>query len=483
MLIDREKELAELNLLLEEPGAHLLAVSGRRRLGKTTLLLEWARRSGRPYLYWVASRALASFLLRQFSQTVWCQAHPDDIVPATFSFDHWADVFEQVARLAADRHQYIVILDEFPYAVEADSALPSILQNTWDHYLKATPVVMVLCGSHVGMMGRLLRYDAPLFGRMVGPLRVEPLPFRALAQFFPRYTAPERVAVWAILGGVPAYLERFNDSQTIAANVRRHVFRSTGLFRTDPDHLLHESLREPQNYIAILLAIAAGYHRVIDIISAAGLPGTRQADPYLARLRELGFIRRELPATVPEAKRATSRLSRYVLADNYLRFYFRFIWPNQGLLEQRLDDRLWALINEQLQAFVGETAFEELCREWILAQARADRLPFSPDRVGAHWGGGVQVDVVAVGWRERVILLSGCKWGAEPVGQRVVRELIEEKTPKVLQRLPGDSLDWTVHYAFFARAGFTKAAQAEAQTRQALLVDLGTLDRDLQAAF
>jgi hypothetical protein len=404
-----------------------------------------------------------------------------DVVPATFSFDHWSDAFEQVARLAADR-QYIVILDEFPYAVEVDSALPSILQNAWDHRLKATPVVMVLCGSHVGMMGQLLRYDAPLFGRMVGPLHVEPLPFRALAHFLPRYTAAARVAIWAILGGVPAYLERFDGSQTIAANVRRHVFRSTGLFRTDPDHLLHESLREPQNYIAILLAIAAGHHRVTDIVSAAGMLGSKQADPYLARLRELGFIRREVPATVPEAKWATSRLSRYVLVDSYLRFYFRFIWPHQGLLEQGLDDRLWALINEQLRAFVGETAFEELCREWVLVQARASRLPFSPDRVGAHWGGGVQVDVVAVGWRERAILLGECKWGAEPVSRGVVRELIEEKTPRVLQRLPDDGLDWTVHYAFFARAGFTEAAQAEAKARKALLVDLDTLDRDLQTA-
>ncbi|MFQ5859410.1 MAG: ATP-binding protein [Anaerolineae bacterium] len=480
MLIDREKELTELNLLLEEPGAHLLAVSGRRRLGKTTLLLEWARRSGQPYLYWVASRAPAPLLLRQFSQTVWRQVHPDDVVPATFSFDHWADAFEQVARLAADR-QYIVILDEFPYAAEADSALPSILQNAWDHHLKATSVVMVLCGSHIGMMERLLRYDAPLYGRMVGPLRVEPLPFRALADFLPSYTAAERVAVWAILGGVPAYLERFDDSQALAANVRRHIFRSTGLFRTDPEHLLHESLREPQNYIAILLAIAAGHHRVTDIVSAAGMSGTKQADPYLARLQELGFIRRELPATVPEAKRATSRLGRYVLADNYLRFYFRFIWPHQGLLEQGLDDRLWELIGEQLHAFVGQAAFEELCREWVLVQARTGGLPFSPDRVGAHWGGGVQVDTVAVNWRERATLLGECKWGVRPVGRNVVRELIEKKAPKVLKRLPGDDADWTVSYAFFARAGFTEAARTETQVHDALLVDLATLDRDLQA--
>lgn len=480
MLIDREKELAELNLLLEEPGAHLLAVSGRRRLGKTTLLLEWARRSGRPFLYWVASRAPVPLLLRQFSQTVWRQTHPDDVVPATFSFDHWSDAFEQVARLVAGR-RYIAILDEFPHAVEADSALPSILQNAWDHHLKATPVVVVLCGSHVGMMEQLLHYDAPLFGRMVGPLRVEPLPFRALAQFLPRYTAAERVAVWAILGGVPAYLERFDNSQSIAANVRRHVFRSTGLFRTDPDHLLHESLREPQNYIAILLAIAAGHHRVTDIVSAAGMPGTKQADPYLARLRELGFIQRELPATVPEARRPTSRLSRYVLADNYLRFYFRFIWPHQGLLEQGLDERLWELIGEQLRAFVGETAFEELCRQWVLVQARAGRLPFSPDRVGTHWGGGVQVDVVAVGWRERAALLGECKWGAEPMSRNVVRELIEKKSPRLLQRLPDDGADWMLHYALFARTGFTEAARAEADAHGALLVDLDTLDRDLQA--
>ncbi len=208
-----------------------------------------------------------------------------------------------------------------------------------------------------------------------------------------------------------------------------------------------------------------------------------QADPYLARLQELGFVRRELPATVPEADRATSRLGRYVLADHYLRFYFRFIWPNQGLLEQGLNDRLWELISEQLRAFVGETSFEELCRAWVLAQARAGRLPFSPDRVGAHWGSGVQVDVVAVGWRARTVLLGECKWGAEPVGRDVVRELIEKKGPKLLQRLPDDGTHWTVHYAFFARAGFTEAAQAEGQAHGALLVDLDTLDRDLQTAL
>jgi AAA+ ATPase superfamily predicted ATPase len=450
-------------------------------LGKTTLLLEWARSTSQPYLYWVASRAPGHLLLRQLSQAVWHHMHPTDVVPSTFSFDDWSDVLEQVARLAAEQ-QHIVILDEFPYAVEVDAALPSVLQSSWDHHLKDAKMVMVLCGSHIGMMERLLRYDAPLFGRMVGPLRVGPLPFQALAQFFPRYTAAQRVAVWAVLGGVPAYLERFDDSQTIAANVQRHVFRSTGLFRTDPHFLLHEVLREPQNYLSILLAIAAGSHRVTDIVSAAGMQSVKHADPYLARLRELGFIRRDLPVTVPEKKRATSRRGRYVLADNYLRFYFRFIWPHQGLLEQGLDTRLWNLINEQLRAFVGETAFEDICREWVLSQARAGRLPLSPDRVGAHWGSDVQVDVTAVAWQGKRILLGECKWGVGRVGRAVVRDLIEQKTPKVLQALPDSGAGWTIHHIFFSRAGFTEAAQAEAHSHGARMVDLATLDRDLQVA-
>jgi hypothetical protein len=99
-------------------------------------------------------------------------------------------------------------------------------------------------------------------------------------------------------------------------------------------------------------------------------------------------------------------------------------------------------------------------------------------RVGSHWAQDVQVDVVALNWREQAILLGECKWGVDAVGRAVVRELIEEKTPKVLQALPDSGREWTVHHALFARTDFTKAAQAEAQTRKAILVDLTALDRE-----
>ena len=106
-----------------------------------------------------------------------------------------------------------------------------------------------------------------------------------------------------------------------------------------------------------------------------------------------------------------------------------------------------------------------------------DTEPFAPEIVGSHWAADAQVDVVALNWRDRVILLGECKWGSSPVGRSVVRELVD-KAPKVI---PGH--DWQVHQAFFARAGFTDAARAEAEAKGAFLVDLTTLDQDLGRAL
>jgi hypothetical protein len=196
----------------------------------------------------------------------------------------------------------------------------------------------------------------------------------------------------------------------------------------------------------------------------------------------MDYVRRELPVTIPPAKRASSRMSRYVLADNYLRFYFRFVRPHLDLLAQRLYDVVEQRIAEQLRAFIGMTTFEELCREWILTEARAGRLPFMVEQVGAHWSSKVQVDVVAANWRDKQLLLGEAKWQTDRVSRRLLRELVEDKTLRVLATLPDEGKGWDVHYAFFARAGFTEEAGAFADKHAMRLVDLIVLDNTLLAA-
>lgn len=476
MFVDREQDLADLNDILSRPGAQLILVSGRRRVGKTTLLIEWARRSGCPLVYWVASRSSAGVLLQDFSQTIWHHSHPHDVIPASFSYDTWTEAYRQIAALAAGQ-RLIAIQDEFAYATDADSSLPSLLQNAWDHHLKQSQVCLVLAGSHISLMNDLQARAAPLYGRFTAQLRVDPLPFRALKAFFPRYDMEKRVAVYAILGGIPAYLEHFSDQYTLRENLERTVIRRTGMFRSEPMVLVGDLVREPRYYAAILRVIAAGRHTPDEIEKAGAVP-PGNAGKYLNKLVELHLVERRLPATIPRGQRTTQ--SRYYLRDPFLRFYYRFLEPNQDLLELELTDALWSLINEQLRAFIGVTAFEELCREWTRVEGRTGRLAFIPQAISGHWSPTVQVDVAAVSWREKAILLGECKWGTGPVPRQVVSELVEDKTPKVLATLPGGQTAWKVYHAVFAQAGFTEAAEAMAREHGATLVNLERLERDLE---
>jgi AAA+ ATPase superfamily predicted ATPase len=248
------------------------------------------------------------------------------------------------------------------------------------------------------------------------------------------------------------------------------------LFRNEPDVLISDLVRETRIYESVLRAIATEARTPAEISSGTGIP-PQNLPPYIRRLVELRLIERRIPATIPPSQRQTTTRSRYHVRDPYLRFYFRFIERNQEMIELGLIDALWEQIAEQFRAFIGNTTFEELAREWVVAQARIKSLPFTPEIVGAHWATDSQIDVVAINWREKAILLGECKWGTNPIGREVIRELID-KTSRVV---PGN--DWKVHYAFFARAGFTPAAQQTANEARALLVDLVRLDSDLLAAL
>lgn len=474
--VGRAADIAELNYLFEQRSV-MASVYGRRRVGKTTLLVEWMRRSGRPTLYWVARRDTPGELRQSLARAIYRWAFPQDPNPEPPTFTHWESLFLRFAEMIRTSGQPLVaVFDEFPYAIESDASLTTNLQAAWDHALKLVPITLVLSGSHIGMMVELLEENAPLYGRITAELPIHPLPFAATEDFFPTYSTAERVAVYSILGGIPAYLERFSDSKSLSDNIRDQLFRRTGMFRSEPSVIISELVRETRNYESVLRSISRGNHTPTTIANGAKLE-VSNLPPYLRRLTKLRLIERRTPVTVPPDERETTTRSKYHLLDPYLRFYYRFIEPNVEQIEMGLDRTTWERISEQFRAFIGRFTFEEICRQWVLAQARHSRLPFTPEYVGSDWSGEAEVDVVAINWRERQILLGECKWTVDAMGRSIVTGLVE-KTPLIVSLK-----DWTVHYAFFSRAGFTDAAEAEMRQIGAIGVALERLDRDLRGEF
>lgn len=471
MFIDRQKELHFLNNILtrQRPGpAQMILLYGRRRVGKTALLLHWAETNDTPYTYWSAEKEPANLQRRKLYARL--QNVPLRQAPI---FDSWAELWDAVANIIGQK-RHILILDELPYAAEGDPATLSALQHAWDHHFQHSNIILVLCGSQVKAMEALQFHQSPLFGRLTGQWHLQPMPFTTLAEFLPAWSHEERVAAYAVVGGIPAYLNWLNPGLSLVENIRQIILAEGGMFLAEPTFLLYDEVREPQSYLAVLKAIGTGQHTLSEI-SHAAMIATSHLSIHLVRLQELKMVERRLPATIPPAQRRHSRQGRYHLQDPFFRFYFRFIAPFYDYLPFDTD-KLLDKIKQELRAFVGQTTFEELAQQWVIQQGRAGSLPFIPDIVGAHWSRRAQVDVVAINWTERQILLGECKWGHEAVSRQIVRELIDRKVPLVTRDLPEEGAGWQVYYALFSRAGFTAAALTElGQAHQGLAIDLPTL--------
>ncbi len=235
----------------------------------------------------------------------------------------------------------------------------------------------------------------------------------------------------------------FDDRLSITENLQQRIVTPANIMMEDAVFLLHEQLDEPRNYMAIIEAIAAGHHTLSDLARMAGISRTH-ISKYLGVLQELGYVERQVPATVRRPKK--SRKGRYVIVDPYMRFYFRFLHPNLSFLERGMQQQTISLLQDHLADFIGTHTFEELCQDWITVQADLGKLPFLPDRVGGFWSPQAQVDVVAISWRTKNILLGECKWVQGKVGRGVVRQLAE-KSERVVPKG-----DWKHSFCLLSRA-------------------------------
>ncbi len=271
MFVDRQQELDFLNSLLtrKHPGpAQLILMFGRRRVGKSELLLKWATQSGLNYIYWEAVKENATQQRRRLLAKIM-----NVPLASTPIYHSWPDLWDAAAPLLlAKRH--ILILDELPYAADADSAMLSALQYAWDQHFQKSESILALCGSRVHVMETLFARQSPLFGRMTAQWHLNPLPFSSLAEFFPKWDADERVAAYAILGGIPAYLNWLEPGLALVDNIRQVMLDAGSMFLAEPAFLLYDEVRDPNNYLAILKAIGGGAHTLTEISERAFIPST-----------------------------------------------------------------------------------------------------------------------------------------------------------------------------------------------------------------
>jgi len=473
--VGRHIELQALDRFLSAPQAGLAILYGRRRVGKTTLLEQWLSHGPREALYWTATTKGAAILLRDFSQALLRSDRRFTApIPESFTFPSWEEAFERLGHIAeASPDPFVVVLDEFTYLIAAYPPVASVLQVAWDRRLSKIPQLrLILTGSSIGLMERhVLAANAPLYGRASAVLQLHPLPYGTFVEVFPDWSPDERVAAYAVTGGVPAYLAPLARGKSFVEGLRDFALVPGSLYLNDPILLLHEQLQDTTIYVSILQAIARGAHSWPDIAREA-LMAQNHVGYYVKNMEVLRLVAGRVPVLAGNAERR--RGLRYHIQDPFLRFYFRFVEPHLSDLERGRTSRAVQTIREDLRAFIGKYVFEDLCREWVSESAEADLIGFLPETTGSFWSQTdqpVELDIVAASRRAKRLLIGEAKWGDKPVAEKILTDLIARS-----QRMPQVAQGWRTDYVLFARKGFTPALTRYAASIGAQLITLVDLE-------
>ena len=442
--IDRADEMRRLGAALTDPGA-LAVIWGRRRVGKTRLLIEWSRRHDGLY---VAADTSAPTVQRRYLAAAVEHRFPGF---ADVEYPDWRSLLLRLASEArGSGWPGPFVLDELPYLVAADRTLPGVLQ-AWVDTTPGRPTLVVSGSSQRMMHGTILAAGAPLYGRAREAFAVRPLRAGYLADLFPAAGGRDLLALYAAWGGMPRYWELAEPfCLDVESAVDTLVLDPAGPLHLEPDRLLLEEIPPATALRPFLDVIGAGAHRVSEIAGRLGWPASSLARP-LAALTEMGLVRRETPfGSDPRS----GKRSLYRIDDPFLRLWFRVVAPGRTALAQApRETRLeyWRRHRAGLEA----QAWEELCRMAVpflhrSASPLADLGPWEPAQ--RYWRRSEpEYDVVARSVDGRRLLVGEAKAASRPLAAASLR--FRPSAPAI-----PDADDLEIVSVVFAPLGTTGAA-------------------------
>lgn len=403
--VNRSEELGALDRFWESPGAGMGIVWGRRRVGKTLLLSEFAR--DRRGVFHTATSRPAADELSAFSRVAADAGLLSDSFRdlAARPFADWQDALETLAAAARDS-PLLLVIDEFPALVETNPELPSVLRAVWDRLREQTRLKVLLCGSAVRVMEAAQEERAPLYGRFDLSLQLHPFEPWEAALMLPKLSPSERALVWGVVGGMPLYLSWWDQEADIERNVGR-LFCEPGAPLLNEGRLVLATEADAGDLARqALYAVASGRSRFNEIEQAI------QADPtrVLERLVALRLLRRYHPVTETGTR---TRRRIYRLADNFLAFWLGMVDRHRAEIERGLGSTIAPVLVAGLSDHLGHP-YEEAFRMHLRRMAAAGELGPEIVAVGPWWDAAkepVEIDAVALSGRSRrPVLVGECKW-------------------------------------------------------------------------
>lgn len=456
--INREEELASLEREYDRKGSSLVIIYGRRRVGKTRLITKFIE--DKNSLFFLASEESEAQNRTEFKNRAADFLSNELLRNADIS--SWDLIFKEIINKHFEEKPVIVI-DEFQYIGKSNPAFLSVFQRIWEELLKDREVMVILCGSLISMMkSQTLDYSSPLYGRRTAQICLKQISFRHYRGFFPEKNEKELIEFFSVTGGVPKYIELIGKEKDIFTSIKNNILDRSSYLYDEPEFLLQQEVSEIGSYFSVIKSIASGNRKLSDIAASIGLKATG-ITKYLKTLIDLDIVGREVPVTEKDPEKSKKGL--YVIKDNYISFWFKFVYPYKSLIESGNTDYVMEKIRQGLVQNHVSYVYEDICREKMQTMALQGELPFRFSKIGRYWDKNTEIDIVALDTNSENMIFGECKYRNELMGTDVLKAL-EEKTKNVDWN-KGRRKEW---FVLFSISGFTKALKNEAREREDIIL-------------
>ncbi len=393
--VNREAELRALETVWESRPS-LVIIYGRRRIGKTRLILEWLRGRGGVGRHAYYHAVPAKHEVNLTSMAISLEEHLGIKGLSKVSFKSIDSLLELVSQYVSDA---VIVIDEFTYWVRAEPRVVGELQRFVDHVLPGTRLMLVLMGSLVGVMFReVLGGGAPLYGRASSRIKLDELKLRDLRAMHPSLGIEEVFLTYATFGGVPFYHVLIEGYEDVAEAIWDMFLAPTARLRDEVSFMLRDEFRDPSTYYSVLKAIASGADTPSRIAEVTGMH-RQHVSKYLAVLEELGLIGREIPLF--------SKKGRYVIKDKLIMTWFNIVEPITMRDPSPPKEATLTEVRERLRSQASKV-FEEVSKRFATAWGYLHGIRF--DAIGKFLHKGVEVDVVGVSKSKGEVHLFEVKW-------------------------------------------------------------------------
>jgi len=452
--------------------AGFMHLYGRKGIGKTRLLKQFLQENGiTDAFYWHAPSGNAAAQLQDFSQALLRYNSGMGVLPPPdFSFFDWKAALEYLAEMCKEGDEIrLFIVEGFTELCRNERGVSSHFKQVWDLQLQfVTNVRLIVTGAHVSTIIRdVLAYSAPLYQRANAHLYLNPLRYTDLLDVWPARTTEERMVIYAITGGRPAYLRYFVREEDISTAIEAMCFASDSTFLSDMKTLFDEQFKDAALSQHLLMAMAD------DACDSTHL-SERTGIPYDALQRPLTFLR--LLKMVGERASVHAENTfvnlHHTIIEREIRFYYRYLKP---ALEKKTPKETVVMAYANLQKELGLEPFTALCQEWVWAAKRVDILDIGMWRVGSYWNEGMNVpdfSVAIADTDDKRILVGALFWGNESVTISNIEQFVHDSR-LVLQDM---EKGWQVEQIVFSKRPFVKSVQEVAADMKVRLVTLAEIE-------